>query len=156
MVKKKTARKSPEAVTKTNPPISDPAETRRTKQTHRCWHSFMSKFMHKDVYDPRTKWKLRGNDLIYGIEAWAVKWPNDVHLVWMDDSYFASSLLCLIEHKNKDEFMGTSMVFVAQCSGDPPVDFFMYPDHQRQLTEALCLVTAHRLMTKDKGCDDQD
>lgn len=54
-----------------------------------------------------------------------------------DDTYFASSNLVLIEHASKTEYMGTTVVFIPQCTGEDPVEFFLYPGHRECLVKFL-------------------
>lgn len=87
-------------------------------------------------YDRRFK-GLSGYELIVKVERWAKKYPDDVRLVSVDDKHFAGSLLVLIEHRTKTQYMGTSAIIIPQCTGEAPLQFFLYPEHRRALLAAL-------------------
>jgi hypothetical protein len=78
-----------------------------------------------------------GYKLIEKVEKWATKFPRDVRIVGVDDDYFTSSCLVLIEHQTEHHYMGTTAVFIPQCTGEPPTRFFLYPDRRNQLRSAL-------------------
>lgn len=119
------------------------------KTIHTVWHELQRKFrVYKDGGEVQiggkpvklshpVGWKWSGYDLIRRLEKWADKYPKDVRTVTVDDDHFASSVLFLVEHQSDDQYMGTSVLYVAQCSGDPPAVFFMYPGHRRSLLAAL-------------------
>lgn len=90
-------------------------------------------------YDRRFK-GLSGYELIVKVERWAKKYPDDVRLVSVDDSHFAGSLLVLIEHRTKTQYMGTSAIIIPQCTGEAPIQFFLYPGHRRELMRALASI----------------
>lgn len=98
---------------------------------HNVWHDFCRKFMCD------SRWRWTSNALTGRIDRWALKYPQDVRTVRVDDSYHAGSNLYLIEHKEKDRYMGTTVVFVPQCSGETPITFFLYPSHRAGLLRAL-------------------
>jgi hypothetical protein len=70
-------------------------------------------------------------------EKFAKEYPDSVRIVSVDDSYHSSSFLVLIDHMNKKKYWGTSVVFISQCAGRKPVEFFLYPEHLIDLKEAL-------------------
>jgi hypothetical protein len=74
------------------------------------------------------------------VARWAKKYPEDVRIVGVDDSYYSGSDLVLIEHRGKVGYHGTTVIFIAQCSGDPPVRFFLYPSHRDSLMAALMAI----------------
>jgi len=87
------------------------------------------------------KWKEKGWDLIEKLEKFIAKRPQ-IRMARVDDSSFSNSELVFIPHtydapKLGCSYMGTTVVFVAQCTGDPPVEFFLYPSHLRNLIETL-------------------
>jgi hypothetical protein len=103
---------------------------------HKVWHEFARKFKKNNAY----LWI--GANLMDRVERWATKYPNDVRIVNVDDSYFSSSILVLVEHRATMKYMGTSVVVIPQCSGESPIEFFLYPQHRRNLVKALGEITA--------------
>lgn len=106
------------------------------KALHALWRKVAQRFK-KDEHE----WKDKGWDLIEDLEKFSAKYPQ-VRMVRVDDSSFSNSELVLVPHaydtpKLGSYYMGTTVVFVAQCAGDPPVEFFLYPNHLRNLIETL-------------------
>lgn len=108
---------------------------KRMDQIHAVWHSFRDEFLEKRAGD--WVFNLGGVALMEMVEEWAKDYPDDVHVVAVDDDLFASSLLVLIEHKNDQEYWGTSFVFIPQLIG-APARFFMYP---MSIKDLLAVVT---------------
>jgi len=109
-------------------------EWAESSRIHRVWHNFVRRFREKES----GAWKYTDNaDLQERVEKWAERYPKDVRIVGCDDSYFSTSLLVLVEHQTAKSYMGTTVVFLSQCSGDPPAEFFLYPGHTQALLEAL-------------------
>jgi hypothetical protein len=105
------------------------------KALHALWHSVAKRFKRDH------EWKERGWDLIEKLEKFSARRPQ-IRMVRVDDSSFSNSELVLVPHtydtsKLGCTYMGTTVVFVAQCAGDPPVEFFLYPNHLRNLIETL-------------------
>lgn len=98
---------------------------------HRVYHQFAKKFKKDD------KFLFTGYDLMERAEKWAKKFPGDVRIVGCDDSVHASSSLVLIEHRANTDYMGTTVVYVPQCTGESPIEFFLYPSHRSSLLKAL-------------------
>lgn len=98
---------------------------------HRVSRDFFRRFK------KNWKWKYSGYDFSKRVEKWATKWPSDVRVVRCDDGVFAGSNLVLIEHRAADAYMGTTVVYIPQCTGEPPTDFFLYPSHRAGLLAAL-------------------
>ncbi len=105
---------------------------KKSSLVHKVWHDFVQRFG-----DSPKSWKCEGADFQDRVEKWAEKYPNDVRITTCDDSYFSTSLLVLIEHRTANAYMGTTVVVIPQCSGDPPSQFFLYPGHALALIEAL-------------------
>ena len=85
---------------------------------------------------------LSGFDLMEAAEGWAATHPDRVRLVTVDDSpHHSSSYLVFVTHENAKEFMGTTVLFVPQLSGNP-TEFFLYPSHHQQLAETLAWLEA--------------
>lgn len=99
---------------------------------HRTWHTLERKF--KDV--ETDEWKLSNLRLMGALECWAKGRP-DVHILTVDDSYFASSFLVLVEHKTAHRFMGVTALFIPQCAPGKPTEFFLYPCHAAPLFRLL-------------------
>jgi len=104
---------------------------------HKVWHEFSRRFK-----DGQDSYRYVGFDLMVRAERWAKKHPKDVRVVGIDDSYFASSLLVLVEHKTTRSYMGTTVVVIPQCTGEKPLEFFLYPGHRSALLDALTGVAA--------------
>lgn len=106
-----------------------------TGDVHKVYHEFHRKFK---LYpnDGGKKYKYAGYASMTKIEKWAKKYPNDVRIVGCDDSHFSGSDIIMIEHKTKDRYMGTTVIYVPQNSGDP-AEFFLYPNHRTNLMQAL-------------------
>lgn len=113
---------------------------RKKDNTHKVWKNFCELFTNKNAADPTVpEFKYVGAELGDLIERWAKKYPNDVKITGCDDTYFSSSLLVFIEHKDDKAltYMGTTVVFIPQCSGEKPITFFLYPGHTDKLIEVL-------------------
>jgi hypothetical protein len=106
----------------------------RKMRIHTVWYEFVQRFKMKS---PESKYRWTAYDLMVRVEKWAKRYPKDVRIVGIDDSYFASSILVLIEHKTARTYMGTTVVVIPQCTGESPLEFFLYPDHRRGLLGAL-------------------
>lgn len=105
---------------------------RRSSEIHKTWHALTRKF-----YDQaKREWLLEPYELMCAIEKWAKRRP-EIKIVGVDDSHFASSSLVLVPHALDDEYMGTTVLYIPQCSGEKPIEFFMYPSHRSQLLTAL-------------------
>jgi hypothetical protein len=76
------------------------------------------------------------------VDKWAEKYPKDVKLCHCDDDYFSNAELVLIEHKSQAQYMGTTVVYIPQCTGEQPIQFFLYPDDRRQLIKTLQAIDA--------------
>lgn len=103
--------------------------------THETFHRAQ-----KIVQKHEETWGQRvspGWNLIQAMERFAKRNPKDVQQVGIDDSHFASSDLFLIDHKVPREYMGTTVLYVPQCTGEKPISFFLYPRHCNALVKAL-------------------
>jgi hypothetical protein len=126
---------------------------RNKHNIHTIWHEFARRF--KKCEKGQDRYRYVGYDLMGRVEKWAEKYPKDVRIAAIDDSYFASSYLVLIEHRTKRSYMGTTAVVIPQCSGEDPLEFFMYPGHQKSLLGALTSIATaskapRRLERKDE------
>lgn len=99
---------------------------------HHIWHDFQSKFI--KGYD----FKWTGHELRCRVAKWAEKYPA-VQIVACDDAVHAGSDLVIIPHISqcKKEWFGVSVVFIPQCTGEPPTKFFLYDGHRSDLLKAL-------------------
>lgn len=115
---------------------------------HRVYHAFRDEFQ-----DEVGNWRWRGFELIQRVQEWALAFPDDVSLVGCDDARHTSSLLVLVQHKRRSDgdFMGTSVVFVAQAADDEPTEFFLYPEHQNQLMRTLAAINDARGKLKSES-----
>jgi hypothetical protein len=128
-----------------------PKKDKPENDVHRVYHEFCKKFykfhktgesefLGKMFPQGESKPRWTGYALDQRVEKWAEKYPDDVRMVRVDDDYFSSSSLVLIEHKTKKKYMGTTVVFIPQCAPDPIATFFLYPSHRRGLVEALAAI----------------
>lgn len=104
----------------------------RKDDLHAVFKDFVKRFRNKD-----ETWRFVGYDLMQRVENWAKKYPTGVWVLSCDDNYFSSSVLILIEHRTKNRYMGTTVVYIPQCAGEQPIRFFLYPDHRDSLIAAL-------------------
>jgi hypothetical protein len=105
-----------------------------TARMHRVYWDFNRRFRtgrHGEA------WKWSGSGLIDRIEEWAKDHPRDVFVAGIDDTHHTSSILVLILHRDGARLWGTSAVMVAQNDGQPPAEFFTYPDHAAGMRLAL-------------------
>jgi hypothetical protein len=129
-----------------------------SKELHKLYHEFCRKFRHlggtkkKKTVKARkgtskkksssaksvqhSPWKWTAYELMERVEKWAKKNPT-VTYARCDDNHFASSDLVFIPHQNKKEYMGSTVVFLAQCDGQSPATFFLYPSHVDSVMSAL-------------------
>jgi hypothetical protein len=109
------------------------------ENVHLIWHRFVKAFM-KDKLKPGTsveEFKYTGYDLMKRVERWAKHYPTQVFVSRCDDAIFAGSLLVCIEHASKNSYHGTSVLYIPQCTGEPPIIFFLYPGHRKELMGVL-------------------
>ena len=98
---------------------------------HGVWYKFVEKFM-----TPNGGFKYNGYDFMKCIERFVKKVP-EIEILRCDDSAQASSYLVLIPHQTKAEFHGTTVVYIPQCTSEPPTSFFLYPNHTKNLIKKL-------------------
>lgn len=104
----------------------------KAPHTHTVWHDFVKCFKTKD-----NVYRWIGYPLMERVEKWAEKYPGDVRVVGIDDSFFSTSDLVLVEHRTDRTYTGTTAVVIPQCSGEAPIEFFLYPRHRTGLLGAL-------------------
>jgi hypothetical protein len=112
-------------------------EHKEIGDVHKCYHEFLRRFCEKD---DDAVFKYKGYDLMQRVERWAKRWSHDVQLVHCDDDYHAGSLLVLIQHQQPHDYMGCTVVFIPQCTGEAPIRFFLYNDDRDSLIKALDVV----------------
>lgn len=105
-----------------------------SKQLFKLWHKFVKVFTKKDSAFPPV-WDR--DKLHNGAKKWAKKYPDQIHIVGCDDSYHSSSELILFEHKSNEQYIGVTVLFVPQCSGESPIEFFLYPNASKNLIKTL-------------------
>lgn len=111
---------------------------RRQKLMHVAWRPIQKVL--EDFGSPQdqdTKLKLMSK-----LERLSEKFPEFVHYVKVDDDYHAGSDLWFVSHKYEDQkigkgYWGTTVIYIAQCSPDPPVRFFLYPSHMAGLFDVV-------------------
>jgi hypothetical protein len=115
------------------------------KGIHEVYHSFAEVFVNRN-----NTFKLLGYDLMTAIESWAEKQPPGyVRITGCDDSHHLSSMIVLIEHKNKDYYMGTTMIMIPQ-NNDEPQELFLYPYHVKELQNTLDTLIAEAAQVTHK------
>lgn len=95
------------------------------KHVHDLYHKFTSRMGNN----------VTGSDAMDLAEEFADR-NKDMFVVRVADSLHANSDLCLIPHADKEEYRGTSVWFIPQCTGERG-EFFLYPQHLDKLIEAL-------------------
>lgn len=108
----------------------------REKDVHAVWHDFVRRFRPGDD----RKWKDVGYSLMEKVRRWASKYPDDVRLSHVDDEFFSNSMFILVEHQAEAQYMGTSVVYIPQCTGENPIVFFLYPGDRKQLISELGVI----------------
>jgi hypothetical protein len=101
---------------------------RRQKLMHVAWRPVQKVL--KDFGSPtdqETKGKLAAK-----LERLMEKYPDYIRYSRVDDSYHCGSDIFFVSHKYDDKvlgsgYWGTTIIYIAQCSPDPPVEFFCYP-----------------------------
>lgn len=110
----------------------------RCKRMHAVSHDFKKQFKDKEG----RQWKWVGWELTERVTRWSKKYPKDVIICGVDDSYHASSDMVLILHRESlRKNWGTTVVVIPQCDGQPPMEFFMYPAHRKGIQEALTRIS---------------
>lgn len=94
-------------------------------------------FLGKKYYPTVDYWKLKGYALMKAMERFAKKYPDYVELVSCDDDYHAGSMIALIKHQKPNEYFGTTLLYIPQCTGEDPIRLFLYDGHRTQLINAL-------------------
>jgi hypothetical protein len=102
------------------------------EDVHVVWHRFQRRFK-----TDTGKYKLKGWALMKAIAKWAKRYPTDVFITGCDDAFFAGSDLVFIEHQSPNTYMGTTVLYIPQCTGEEPIEFFLYPGHRKNLVEVL-------------------
>jgi len=65
---------------------------------------------------------------------------NHVTVAYVDDDSHASSVVFLVPHYTNYRYMGTSVWYVPQCTGEEDIRFFLYPGAHREMIRALNLI----------------
>ena len=113
-------------------------QSKEIDELHHPWHQFIKTFR------SNNEWKYSGWEAMQKMERFMKRFPQVVE-VGVDDDYFASSSLYFIPHSTKTDYMGTSVVYIPQCTGEDPIAFFLYEGHAKNLADVLkTLLRAHR------------
>ena len=99
---------------------------------HSIWYDFCLNFKNQD-----NKYILKGYDLMQTVENWAKRYPEDIFIVNCDDALHTNSMLVFIEHSNKANYMGTTVVYIPQCTDEEAIEFFLYPENKKYLISVL-------------------
>lgn len=90
----------------------------------------------KKVYLHREEWKAKGYKAIQAAEKFVSKTPG-TYEVRCDDDIFAGSSLIVIPHETRKKYMGASVTYIPQCTGENPTTLFLYPHHVNHLMKVL-------------------
>lgn len=125
---------------------------------HKLYHSFIEAFQKKEKGERGNRlWKWKGYPLMQRIDKWRQKNP-EVMSVTVDDDYHAGSRLIFIPHEDDYTYMGCTVVYIPQCTGEDPIRFFLYPCHiasQRQpWDDSLSLLDALQVLM-DKAAQER-
>jgi hypothetical protein len=105
------------------------------RKLHRVYHRFVALYGNQ-----MAGWKFKGYELMCRVEKWAKHYPNDVRISSIDDSHFCGSILVFIDHKSADAWHGVSVIVIPQCTGESPVEFFMYPESVKDAQKVLSIM----------------
>lgn len=126
-----------------------------TKGENTDWKKYLKHFkyqtdkMHKLAHAVRKIVEDVSGPLGYE-KPLSTKQFKDVMMVGVDDDCHASSDLLLVPHENDEEYWGTTVWYVPQCTGEAPIAFFLYEGHARELHTALGKILArHKKRRKD-------
>lgn len=126
---------------------------RRQKLMHVAWRPVQKVL--KDFGSPtdqETKGKLSAK-----LERLMEKYPDYIRYSNVDDDYHTGSDIFFVSHKYDDKvlgtgYWGTTVIYIAQCSPDPPVSFFCYPGHMSTLRKNVeTLDSEARKMNRGKN-----
>lgn len=106
-------------------------------QIHTQWHE-VSRMMGDES----------GYPLLNIIDEIADKFPDHVHVASVDDGHHCGSSIMFVEHRSDEYYWGTSAVVVPQCTGEEPLQFFMYPGHMQSVLQCLAEIQRHDLPSK--------
>jgi hypothetical protein len=118
----------------------------RTNTIHKVNWDFAKTFMKRWKPGQKLEWKYKAYDLMTRVRKWAKKYPKDVMVCRIDDSYNASSDLVFILHRIGRRLWGTSCYTITQCDGQPPNEWFMYPSHREGIQKALAIMAKYDKM----------
>jgi hypothetical protein len=124
----------------------DKARDARSSAMFKPWHAFQKKFAGADpkASHTGTTWKFQGYDFIKKIEKHVEKVPT-MEVVRCDDGHHAGSRILVVHHELPDYYWGTSFLYVPQCTGEPPVEFFFYENHAQGFLAVMKKIAAkHR------------
>lgn len=120
------------------------------KETSSSWKNVAHiHTLYHDYVDNVLNSKAIGYELMVKSEKWAARHP-EVQIVRCDDAVHAGSSMVLIPHQSEFQYHGVSVVYIPQCTGEKPVQFFLYPDHRYALTTALLAVARMESKTRKK------
>ena len=105
---------------------------RKIASIHAVFHKFQRRFSDNSL----TGYRWSGYELMRRVDKYIDKNP-EILSVGVDDSYHSGSSVYLIPHESEKEYWGTTALYVPQCSGEAPIEFFMYPGHLDGMLAAL-------------------
>ena len=108
-----------------------------SKGVHALWRRYQRLFKDCESSAIPTPYKYYGYDLMCRISRWAKRYPDDVRVCSIDDSVYAGSMLVFVEHRTKKSYHGTTVIVIPQCTGEQPLEFFMYADHLTGVMKAI-------------------
>ena len=93
-------------------------------------------FKPKRIHRVHKGFKWSGYELMERLERFAKRNPGVVAL-GCDDHYHASSTVCIIPHRSRTKYWGSTVVIAPQLGIFPATEFFLYPGHAAELARAL-------------------
>jgi len=109
----------------------------------KCYYRMAQKgiFKNKKVVLSKRKYKEFDINKMVGYDAMTmmdkfVSANKSIIPVRCDDSTHSGSSLYLIPHESRKDYMGTTVLFIPQCTKEQN-NFFLYPDHLDKLIKEL-------------------
>ncbi len=115
------------------------------QDVHHTWHELAA--LLPDGWQNETTQEGKAA-IMKVVEDYATSHPDHVYLSGVDDTYFTSSDLVLVTHEAEGRFMGTTVILVTQCDGQPPAQFFLYPGHADGLMQNLAHIKVREAKQK--------
>jgi hypothetical protein len=129
---------------------SDAGRDARTSAMFAPWHAFHKKFANAKSKTPESAWKFQGWDFIKRIERY-IESVSSMELLRCDDSVHAGSRILVVHHELPDYYWGTSFLYIPQCTGEPPTEFFFYDNHARGFLSVMKKIVGKHLRKGERS-----